>query len=182
MTFTLPENTLQRFLNLKSMGESLPVEIKTGGGLKSVEAVREDAKSLFADIEKVRVQAKAPYLEQGKLVDAAAKILAEPLDAIVTKCDRLRREYRDKVVNAMSKVQIVPDARPGEIPDMSANTGTLLEPIPVFKSRKHQTVVIHDEAAVPREFWTLNLPMIRAALLAGNSVPGAALEQTEILL
>lgn len=181
--FNIPENAVQRFLNLKQSAKDLPDEIKVGGMFNTVENIRADAKELASLIETARTEAKAPFIEQGKAVDDAAKLFSKPLQSIVEKCDKLRTQYRDKMEVAQHVTLPAAVADMGiSIPDLSSFAGTVTAPPPVLKSRTHKAVEIVDMNAIPMAYYTLDLVKLRADLLAGKTVAGARLVDKEILL
>ena len=155
------------------------------------DAFRRDANKLRIDIDKRRKAAKAPHQEAGKLVDQQAKVLIDPLKAVIHTFDQALAGYARACelerLKAMEAERIAAEAaaKEAEVSEIPAATTTTpigrVDMSAPVKTHKVQVVEYYDESAIPDEFWVIDEVALRAALKAGQVVPGARLvEQRKV--
>lgn len=183
-----PLNLDQETLGKVVLAVHVANTIETVTDHESSEKARE-TRSMLKDvetrIERARVAAKAPFLQEAKNIDSLAKVIFDQVKPQIARLDRLRLEYSNAYKNPPAPV--VPDAAVsaefGAVPDLTfLQTAPAAEP-PKIRTRTYSDIQILDESRIPDEFWVLDTAAVRRAVLHDRrDVPGVIIiEKTSVL-
>lgn len=146
-----------------------------------------DAQELLSDIVKLggmidkdRTKAKAPYLEAGKAIDAAAKVFSAPLAKLENEVRQKLTDYKFEIerqraaaFNVQRQAELKAEKEAGDrTPALAATAAVAIPEAMGVKTRKYQVLKI-DANKLPDMYWIPDEMSIRAALAKGEVVPGA---------
>jgi hypothetical protein len=155
-----------------------------------------DAQDLLADLVKLknmidgqRVAAKAPYLDAGKKIDAAAKIYLAPLDdyALLVRAklktyqmdvDRKRLAAHAEIARLEAAARVDAE-KTGRTASLAASAAV---PVPVavgVKTREFKVKKVVDIAKVPAKYLIVDWAAVDADMEAGMPLPPGLAIETE---
>lgn len=142
-----------------------------------VSARRFDLNVAKIEIDKWRKATLAPVLIEQRRINTRAGDILKPITGAIAHADALRATYRDVVEQARRdacEIATPPPPAHDEVPDMTVLAGMADIPDAVFRTREHETVEVYDADLIPREFLTIDMVALRAAILKDNrTIPGA---------
>jgi len=173
---------LTSFKNVQHLASEIPREIKVADAYRRATDCHALAKQLYKEVDAKREASKAPHLEAGRTIDAAAKLFLTPLDDIINNMNRVRDDYKKRIA-AEAAPPIMPDAVAiGVIPDLSQQSKTADTELPFVRTRSYMALEVFDVLLIPRHYLIVDNPKVLDALKAGVDVPGARLVKRETYL
>lgn len=173
---------IQSFKNVQHLASEIPREIKVADAYRRATDCHALAKQLYKEVDEKREASKAPFLEAGRAIDAAAKLFLTPLDEIIGDMNKLRDDYKKRLV-----AEAAPPTRPdaiaiGGIPDLSQQSKTADTELPFVRTRSYMALEVFDLSLIPRQYLVVDNAKVLDALKAGIDVPGARLTKRETYL
>jgi len=173
---------LTSFKNVQHLASEIPREIKVSDAYRRATDCHALAKQLYKSIDEKREVSKAPHLEAGRAIDAAAKLFLTPLDGIISDMNRIRDDYKKRIAATM-EIPIKPDAIAiGGVPDLSQQSKTADTELPFVRTRAYMAMEVFDLSLIPRQYLVVDNAKVLEALKAGVDVPGARLVKRETYL
>lgn len=151
------------------------------GSLDAVRAVMVAASRLAGQVDAQRANAKRPWAEVGKAIDAAAKPVITRLELVKGEAKQQIEAFlreQDRIKQEAARAQAIAQAaataalQQGNAPQLQV---TVLPAEIKAPTQRRPTVRINDFQLIPREYFDLNTERVREALLSGKVVPGAEL-------
>lgn len=197
----LTPDVLGKLVLLVDQGSKL--DVGNESAFQQATKIRDQLNQIRKDLEAARERAKRPFINENRRIDGLANVLFDQIKPAVQRLDAARLKFRDAQKNptvTMESVHIQqqPDGSFKEIErstftfdpnnlggtpiDMSGNIIEAPAGVPKMRTRTVQVLEITDLNQIPDAFFDLNEARVKAALVAGDAVPGARLVSKEIPL
>lgn len=179
-TVVLSGTLIAEVASLEQHLGSLPA-VTDQGSLDAVRAVMVAASRLAGQVDAQRANAKRPWADVGKAIDAAAKPVISRLELVKGEAKQQIEAFlreQDRIKQEAARAQAIAQAaataalQQGNAPQLQV---TVLPTEIKAPTQRHAVVRINDFQLIPREYFDLNTERVREALLAGKAVPGAEL-------
>lgn len=170
----------------KAMGDA-PL-ITDQQSFDAVRAVVKDAKAVFNNIEAARTAAKAPFVEAGRRIDAAAKELTTRLNAVMNEGKLQQADFikeRDDRIAAENAARAVSEAAAHldtSRPTPALTLMQLPDPLVAPLQNRPPRIEVFDPSLLPREYLMPDLAKIGTDALAGKLIPGVRIVQESNLV
>lgn len=194
-TLSIPETkvTLGRadWAALVEQSQQLTTECSTITDSASCTKAREvmvEINTLVKEIETQRTEAKRPFLETGKQIDALAKKLSAPFEKCVTQLKIKLADYAMEVERARiaaDAARLRLEAQAKADAEKDGRTPALVTTVEVPEAAEVATTTATDYVVdmdlLPKEYCQPDEQKIKAAIKAGLTVPGITIQKRRVV-